>query len=162
MRIRVPQKGFSLIKLLAVVTVMLIIAAIAIPNLLRSRISANEASTVAAIRALSVCALTYAYSNQDIGFPNSIADMGPDGEGCVDQTLVEAASGAAPRSGYTLTYARTNVFWTVAFGFNITAVPAGCNRTGVRSFFADQSNVIRFTSDATSCPPATAASAPLG
>ena len=78
------NKGFSLIELLIVVTIILIIAAIAIPNLMRSKIQANETAAVGALRALNESTLLY--SNTYGGYPHALSDMGP------------AAGGAAPTS----------------------------------------------------------------
>ena len=70
------QKGFSLIELLIVVAIILIIAAIAIPNLLRSRMAANEASSVGSIRTINTSAVTYSSTYPSNGFPVSLAAMG--------------------------------------------------------------------------------------
>src|ERR1700682_3893086 len=74
--------GFSLIELLIVVAIILIIAGIAIPNLMRARISANEASAVNSIRTFTSANTTYASLCPVIGYPNTLADLGPGGGGC--------------------------------------------------------------------------------
>ena len=70
------QKGFSLIELLIVVAIILIIAAIAIPNLLRSRIAANEASAVGSMRSVNTAQVTYASTYPDAGFSPSLSNLG--------------------------------------------------------------------------------------
>jgi type IV pilus assembly protein PilA len=67
------QKGFSLIELLIVVAIILIIAAIAIPNLLRARIAANEASAVASVRTLNTAQISYNSTYPTVGFAHSRA-----------------------------------------------------------------------------------------
>jgi prepilin-type N-terminal cleavage/methylation domain-containing protein len=71
------QRGFSLIELLIVVAIILIIAAIAIPNLLRSRIAANESATVSALRTLKTAQITYAATFPTLGFAPDLATLGP-------------------------------------------------------------------------------------
>src|SRR5207302_6143781 len=69
------QKGFSLIELLIVVAIILIIAAIAIPNLLRSKMAANEASAVGSLRSLHTACITY--STTYGSYPTALANLGP-------------------------------------------------------------------------------------
>src|SRR2546422_5529147 len=83
------QKGFSLIELLIVVAIILIIAAIAIPNLLRARIAANEASSVSSIRTINTAEITYSTSYPTVGYSVTMAALGPGG-----------AASAAPAQGY--------------------------------------------------------------
>ena len=71
------QKGFSLIELLIVVAIILIIAAIAIPNLLRARIAANEASSVSSIRTINTAEITYSTSYPTVGYSVTMAALGP-------------------------------------------------------------------------------------
>ena len=74
------QKGFSLIELLIVVAIILIIAAIAIPNLLRARMAANESSAVASIRTINTAEITYNSTYPTVGFAASLAILGPNAE----------------------------------------------------------------------------------
>src|SRR6266545_7533080 len=102
------QKGFSLIELLIVVAIILIIAAIAIPNLLRSRMAANEASAVGSVRTINTSNVTYASTYPNVGFAASMATMGG-ASPCVagpltacllDPVLANATAAATPKSGY--------------------------------------------------------------
>lgn len=159
------QKGFSLIELLIVVAIILIIAAIAIPNLLRSRIAANESSAVGSIRSINTAEVTYSSTYPNIGFSASMAELGGAAVPCVaaaanacliDQTLAAATSAATPKSGYFFTYA--NGGGTPVVLYTIVGDAAVQNQTGQRSFFSDQSGVIRFKAVG---PGATAADPPL-
>src|SRR5690242_14310151 len=76
------QKGFSLIELLIVVAIILIIAAIAIPNLMRSRMAANNASAVSTIRTLNTSQVTYSTTYQTVGYASSLAVLGPGAPTC--------------------------------------------------------------------------------
>jgi type IV pilus assembly protein PilA len=153
---RKKQEGFSLIELLIVVAIILIIAAIAIPNLLRSRMAANEASAVGSLRTLNTAAVTYSttYGN---GFPPSLAAMGPPAGGgntatCDTADLVDSVLSSGSKSGYNFTYTGANPVAAAApncanAGYNtytINADPITRGTTGQRSFFTDQSGVIRF------------------
>ena len=140
------QRGFSLIELLIVVAIILIIAAIAIPNLLRSKMAANQASAVASLRTLNTSSVLY-YTNYGI-YPSSLANLGPVGTGTVSSTLADmidstlASASAAPgKSGYTFTWAGGGT--TGAYTVNADPVSAS---TGQIHYFTDQSLVIRSNS----------------
>src|SRR5882672_9978845 len=139
------QKGFSLIELLIVVAIILIIAAIAIPNLLRSKMAANEASAVASLRTLntSIVAFQTTYGTD----PALLADLGPattpssTAADLVDNLL---SVDPAVKSGYTIAYSKGNT--TPITTYTMIAVPVSTS-TGQRKFFTDQSGVIRQTTN---------------
>jgi len=150
------EKGFSLIELLIVVAIILIIAAIAIPNLLRSRIAANEASAVGGLRTVNTAAVTYS-STYGNGFPPTLAAMGGAlgaAATCDASQLVDPTISAAPnrKSGYTYAYtpigaAVANPPGCTAGGVNTyvtAATPIVPEQTGHRCFCSDNSGVIRF------------------
>jgi len=157
---RKKQKGFSLIELLIVVAIILIIAAIAIPNLLRSRMAANEASAVGSVRTINTAAISYnsTYGN---GFPDNLLEIGGaagaaatcDHAGLIDSVL-GGVTGTNVKSGYSFTMqpgtvAVTNKPTSCAAagwsdGYGVTAVPTNVGNSGQRSFCSDASGVIRY------------------
>src|SRR5438270_13929942 len=101
---RSKEKGFSLIELLIVVAIILIIAAIAIPNLLRSKMAANEASAVASLRTINTSSV--AYSTTYGAYPTNLTNLGP-ASGAPSSTtadLVDSVLASGTKSGYTITY----------------------------------------------------------
>jgi len=142
---RNKQKGFSLIELLIVVAIILIIAAIAIPNLLRSRMAANEASAVGSLRTLNTAMVTF--SVQCAGFPvgNVLTFLGPPaGGGCVTADLIDSVLALGTKTGYIFVAVGVD---TDADGrgdiYTITATPSNVGTTGQRRFFTNESGVIR-------------------
>jgi prepilin-type N-terminal cleavage/methylation domain-containing protein len=156
------EKGFSLIELLIVVAIILIIAAIAIPNLLRSKMAANEASAVASLRTYNTVIIEYQTTYNTMP-STSFSQLGPVASGSVPSAsaadLVDSllgATGNPTKSGYTFTY--TAGSGTPTTQYSIVAVPQSTS-TGQRKFFTDQSGVIRQTTDGTT---PTVTSTPIG
>jgi type IV pilus assembly protein PilA len=143
-----PKKvgGFSLVELLIAIAIVLILASIAIPNLLRARRSANEASAVASLRAIASGQLAYRHTQ---GVFTSLAALGT--EKLIDDVL---ASGR--KSGYEFSSdagASPDIVFTAE---GTPAVVSGVMSTGIRFFFVSQDQVIRFSqgtaADSTSSP----------
>jgi type IV pilus assembly protein PilA len=139
------RRGFSLIELLIVVTIILIIAAIAIPNLMKAKIQGNETAAVGALKTLTESSTMY--SNTYGGFPHAISDLGPGGSGTASTStsadLIDSGLASGVKSGYKFTFA------VVAMdpagnvqSYTITAVPVTPGTTGQRSFFTDTSGTI--------------------
>jgi len=142
------QKGFSLIELLIVVAIILIIAAIAIPNLLRSRMAANEASAVGSIRTINTSAVTYSSTYPSNGFPASLAVMGganPCTAAPATACLLDPVLSAATKSGYTFGWTGDGL--TPSVNYSITGLPVVVGSSGQRGFYSDQSGVIRYTTN---------------
>lgn len=135
------QRGFSLIELLIVVSIILIIATISIPNLLRSKIAANQASAVASLRTLNTGCLVYFTSYGQ--FPAALTNLGPvAGGSTVSSTsagLIEPVLATGSKSGYTFTYTAG----ASNQSYSITATPIIAAVTGQNMYYTDDSGVIR-------------------
>ncbi len=160
------QKGFSLIELLIVVAIILIIAAIAIPNLIRSKMAANEASAVASLRTINTGEVTYNNT-----YPTTFAalsSLGPGAATCgtpistaaclIDNLLASATTVPKAKSGYTFNVVNGTT------GYTSEAQPANQGTTGTRGFCSDQNLVLFYVNPGVTGPPpgnCTTANTPL-
>jgi type IV pilus assembly protein PilA len=159
------QKGFSLIELLIVVAIILIIAAIAIPNLLRARIAANESSAVSSIRTVNTAQVSYQSAYPTSGFASGLGLLGPASAGActaptstnaclIDYSVATATSAAKAKSGYYFGMATANSNQSYTVG----GVPAVYNQSGVRNFCSIEDGVIRSDPGASGSTPTTTSS----
>lgn len=139
------QSGFSLIELLIVVAIILIIAAIAIPNLMASRMAANESSAVQEVRAITTAQVVYS-TQYNIGFAPLLVNLGDAGAiGPNSAGLIDSVLAAGSKSGYQFTYSALNIDAAGHFNsFSLNADPLNPGHSGRKHFFTDQTAVIRF------------------
>jgi type IV pilus assembly protein PilA len=158
------QKGFSLIELLIVVAIILIIAAIAIPNLLRARMAANESSAAGAIRTVNTAQISYqtaynayAASLLILGGPLAAACTPTSTNAClIDGSLAAATTVATAKSGYYYAMGQTN-----PQEYAVGGAPVQINQSGVKAFCSNADSVVRKLDPATAGPVSTVAACVL-
>jgi type IV pilus assembly protein PilA len=151
------QNGFSLIELLIVVAIILIIAAIAIPNLMRSKMAANESSAISSLRTINTAEVTYATVYPGVGYSNDLPSLGGTPAACsaaggatsltaciIDEVLAQATTLATAKSGYFFTYSLGAAVGGINTSYSVNATPTIVGTAGQRYFFTDQSGVLRY------------------
>jgi prepilin-type N-terminal cleavage/methylation domain-containing protein len=143
--------GFTLIELLIVVAVIMVIAGIAIPNFIRSKMRANESGTVANMRTITTANVVYS-TTYGVGFGPSLPALGgnPATPSPTSAGLIDSVLSAGVKSGYIYTYTPGSQDANSNYqAFSVTADPITPGTTGDRHFYTDQTNVIRVNLTAT-------------
>ncbi len=143
------RKGFTLVEVMIVVAIIALLAAIAIPNLLRARHNANEGAAIGACKTISTACESFRAAQTPPSYPANLAAMinpadgGPD---YIDNTLAGAVAAGTPRQGYWYAYIPVGVAPFQRFG--CTASPANPGITGSRLFWVDETGVVRINNAA--------------
>ncbi|HKW19305.1 MAG TPA: prepilin-type N-terminal cleavage/methylation domain-containing protein [Terriglobales bacterium] len=146
------QKGFSLIELLIVVAIILIIAAIAIPNLLRAKIAANESSAAASVRTITTAQIEYQTYYPANGYASNLTALGPGATTCSAPTstnacIVDTVLASGVKSGFSL---QTTPQGTQPYtGFITFATPTTLGTSGNKGFCSQEDGVVRWENPAT-------------
>lgn len=142
---RRSDNGFSLIELLIVVAVILIIAAIAIPNFITSKLRANESGAVEDMRTITSANVVYSTTWQ-VGYAPTLATLGgnPASPTQTAAGLLDSVVSSGNASGYSYSYSPGNTDGGNIDSYTLNASPNVPGQTGVRYFYTDQTGVIRF------------------
>jgi len=146
------QKGFSLIELLLVVAVILIISAIAVPNFLRSRLRANEASAVASLRVINTAAVTYSITYPDLGFPAQLTTLGganPCSASSTQSCLIDDILAQGTKGGYAFVWTGDGAVPSVSFA--VTGTPQNIGGSGQNMYCSDQTGIIHYDPTGSGC-----------
>ncbi|OGW68703.1 MAG: hypothetical protein A2036_01040 [Omnitrophica bacterium GWA2_50_21] len=130
--------GFTLVEIMIVVAIIGLLAALTIPNMLRSRINSDEAVAKQSLRTYSTALENYRAAQLPTTYPPDLVTLAGSNPSFIDSIL-----GSGTKQGYVFTYARVN-----ANQYTIVATPVTPNVTGTNTFFVDESGVIRFSNAA--------------
>jgi len=133
---RLGKKGFTLVEIMIVVAIIALLAAIAIPNLLRARHNANEAAAIAALRTISTACESFRAAQTPSSYPATLAVLGAAVPPYIDNTLA-----GGTKQGYIYAYA----IGATVNQYTCTGTPVTVGTTGTRVFFVDESGIIRLT-----------------
>jgi type IV pilus assembly protein PilA len=146
------DSGFSLIEVLIVVAIILVISAIAIPNLLRARLSANEASAASSVRQITRAEVAYSVAYPASGYAPSLAELGGPANGCSPSAstscILDADLSSGQKSGYNLLATGIIGAGGTNNAFVVGAAPITFNKTGTRDFCSTADAVLRAKSGA--------------
>lgn len=147
MRRHLADDGFSLIELLIVVAIILVIAAIAIPNLLRSKIAANQVSAVESLRMINTAEVAYS-ATYNIGFTSTLLQLGPPATGSTATSAaafyLDSVLAGGMKSGYQFLYTPAALDPKGSYqAYTTTASPTQAGMTGNQFYYSDQTHVIR-------------------
>jgi len=137
-------KGVTLVEVMIVVAIIALLAAIAIPSLLRGRLNANETAAIAALRTLHSACESYRATQSPPAYPANLAALGA-AANAPNPAYIDPVLEAGTKQGYAFNYAGGDTAYTC------TAIPVTPNVTGVRTFFVDESGVVR-ANDASGAP----------
>lgn len=141
------RAGFSLIELLIVVAIILIIAAIAIPNLLRARIASNESSAASSVRSIATAEVAYNSAYPTLGYAAALANLGGPASGCAPSSttacIIDSVLSSGTKSGYVFVAKGFSTSGGTNDTFVSSSAPTAFNQSGVRNFCIVTDGVLR-------------------